>query len=49
LDLHVFDFEAGALGGGREPPRAAEIEVSPIPEVGLDNPPVADQSLEASA
>ena len=49
----VFDFEAGlqgaegdfaALRGDRQPRRAAEIEVSPVPEVGLHDPPAADQS-----
>jgi hypothetical protein len=32
-----------ALRGDRQPRRAAEIEVSPVPEVGLDDPPAADQ------
>jgi hypothetical protein len=48
----VFDFEAGfqgaegdfaALRGDRQRRRAAEIEVSAVPEVGLDDPPAADQ------
>jgi hypothetical protein len=46
----VFDFEAGlqgaegdfaALRGDRQPRGAAEVEVSAIPEVGLDDPPSA--------
>jgi len=49
----VFDFEAGlqgaegdfaALRGDRQRRRAAQIEVSPVPEVGLYDPPAADQS-----
>src|SRR5271168_2324141 len=49
----VFDVEAGlqgaegdfaALRGDRQPRRAAEIEVSAAPEVGLDDPPATDQS-----
>jgi hypothetical protein len=49
----MFDFEAGlqgaegdfaALRGDRQPGRAAEIEVSAVPEVRLDDPPAADQS-----
>src|SRR5258708_25718571 len=49
----VFDFEAGlqgaegdfaALRGDRQPRPAAEIEVSPVPEVVLDDPPAAAQS-----
>jgi hypothetical protein len=49
----VFDFEAGlqsaegnitALRGDRQNRRAAEIEVSAILEVGLDDPPAADQA-----
>ena len=49
----VFDFEAGLqapkaisppLRGDRQRRGAAEIEVSPVPEVGLDDPPATDQS-----
>jgi hypothetical protein len=49
----VFDFEISlqgaegdfaALRGDRQRRRAAEIEVSPVPEVGFDDPPAADQS-----
>ena len=49
----VFDLEDGleraegdfsALRADREPRRAAEIEMSAIPEVGLDDPPAADQA-----
>ena len=49
----VFDFETGlqsaegdfaALRGDRQLRRAAEIKVSAVPEVSLDDPPAADQS-----
>jgi hypothetical protein len=49
----VFDFEAGlqgaegdfaALRGDRQRRRAAQIEMSSILEIGLDDPPAADQS-----
>jgi hypothetical protein len=48
-----FDLEASlqsaegdfsALRGDRQRRRAAQIEVSAIPEVGLDDPPAADQA-----
>jgi hypothetical protein len=49
----VFNFEAGlpstegnfsALRGDRQRRRTAQIEVSAIPNVGLDDPPAADQA-----
>jgi len=49
----VFDFVTGLRGAkgdfaslcsDRQPRRPAEIEVSPVPEVDLDDPPTADQS-----
>ena len=33
-----------ALRGDRQPRQAAEIEVSSVPEVSLDDPPAANQS-----
>ena len=48
----VFDFETGlqgaegdfaALRGDRQPRGAAKVQVSAIPEVGLNDPPAADE------
>ena len=49
----VFDFKAGfqgaegdfaAFGSDRQHRRTTEIEVSAVPDVGLDDPPAADQA-----
>ena len=49
----VFDFETAlqgaegdfaALRGDCQRRRAAQVEMSSIPEIGLDDPPTADQS-----
>jgi hypothetical protein len=54
----IFGFEAGlqgaegdfaALRGDRQRRRAAQIEMSSIPEIGLDDPPAADQSAVAAS
>jgi hypothetical protein len=52
----IFDFEAGlqsaegdfaASGDDRERSRTAQIKVSAIPEIGLDDPPATDQAAVA--
>jgi hypothetical protein len=45
--LESAEGDFAASGGDRERRRTAQIEVSAIPEIGLDDPPAIDQAAVA--